>query len=60
MRYYKLEVTLLAKFSIEAESREEAERIVRGVCEGGIVRVTEAADNEETVEGTCDIEGEID
>jgi hypothetical protein len=60
MKQYTFSVTLLAKFEVEAASREEAERIIRGICEGGIVKVTESADNEETIAGTCDVEGELD
>jgi hypothetical protein len=60
MKQYHFNVTLLAKFDVEAASREEAERIIRGICEGGVVKVTEAADNEETITGTCDVEGELD
>lgn len=60
MKQYEFQVTLLAKFEVGAASREEGERIIRGICEGGKVKVTEAADNEETIEGTCEIEGELD
>lgn len=59
-KMYEASVTLLARFEVEAVSREEAERIVRPICEGGKVVVTEAADNEERLEGTCDVEGEIE
>lgn len=60
MRTYKMSATLLTTFEIEAASREEAERILRPILEGGKIIVTENADNEETVSGTCDVEGEID
>lgn len=60
MKTYKINATLLATFEVEAESREEAERILRPILEGGKVVVTEDADNEEKVEGTCDVEGELD
>jgi len=60
MRTYNLSVTLLASFDIDAESREEAERIARGICEGGAIIVTEDADNEESLSGRCDVEGEIE
>jgi len=60
MRDYTMSVTLLARFEIEAESREEAERIVRGICDGGTLTVTEDADNEESIEGSCAVEGDID
>ncbi len=59
MKQYTFGVTLLATFEVEAASREEAERIIRGICEGGKVKVTEAADNEEAIEGTCDVEGSL-
>ncbi len=60
MRTYKVTATLLAKFEVEASSREEAERILRPILEGGQIAVTEDADNEETVTGTCDVEGELE
>jgi len=60
MKTYKITATLLATFDVEAASREEAERILRPILEGGKIVVTEDADNEEKVEGTCDVEGELD
>jgi len=60
MKTYKINATLLATFEVEAASREEAERILRPILEGGKVVVTEDADNEEKVEGTCDVEGELE
>lgn len=60
MKIYEAHVTLLAKFEVEAVSREEAERIIRPICDGGKVVVTENADNEERLEGICDVEGEIE
>lgn len=59
MTVFNITATLLATFEVEAASREEAERILRPILEGGKVTVTEAADNEETVTGTCDVEGEL-
>lgn len=60
MRIWAFDVTLLAKFDVEAASREEAERIIRGICEGGKIKVTEDAYNQEFLTGTCDIEGELE
>lgn len=66
MKFYSFDVTLLATIDVEAASREEAERIIRGVCEGGKVTVhelatgaTEPEPDADSVSGTCDIEGEM-
>lgn len=60
MKIYKISATLLASFEVEAASREEAERILRPILEGGKITVTEDADNEESVTGICDVEGELE
>ncbi len=60
MKDYTFSVTLLATITVEAESISEARRIVRPICEGGQIVVTETADNQESISGTCDVEGELE
>lgn len=60
MKSYAATATISATFEIEAASKEEADRILRPILEGGRITVVENADNEESVSGTCRVEGEID
>ena len=60
MYQYLFHVTLATAFAVEAESREEAERIIRGICDGGIATVTDSENNQESIKGICDIEGDLE
>jgi hypothetical protein len=60
MKQYSFSITLLTTLKIEAASRDEAIRIIRGICHGGKIVVTEDADNMDCLEGVCDIEGGLD
>jgi hypothetical protein len=56
---YTVYATLLATFEIEAASQDEARRIVKGICVGGKITVTEDAENRQSIAGICDVEGSL-
>ena len=56
------EETLILEFAnrFRANPAEEAERIIRGICDGGIATVTDSENNQESIKGICDIEGDLE